>query len=152
MLECAVCHHPKRNEIDLALIGKRPRLHFIVDRFGLTKTSLVRHRNTCLPNNPLQAKAASDAQAISALVREIQQIANFSSKLLSHAVREQDFELAARVIEQLEVQLAVKAWCLDEPKKTPNRAEKEAGKLRVLSGRISVRDWVGKQADVDLGT
>ena len=97
-----------------------------------------------MPKNLLQAKPALDAQAISALVREIQQIANFSSKLLSRAVREQDFELTARVIEQLEVQLAVKAWCLDEPKKTPNKAEEEAGKLRVLSGRITLLGWMGK--------
>ena len=45
-------------------------------------------------------------------------------------------------IVRLEAQLAVKAWCLDEPQKTPNKAEEEAGKLRVSSGRGSVRDWV----------
>jgi hypothetical protein len=71
-----------------------------------------------LPKNLLQAKAASDTQAASVLVREIQQMAKFTSKLLSLAVKERDFKLAARVIEQLEVQLEVKAWWLDEPKET----------------------------------
>ena len=73
-------------------------------------------------------------------MREIRQITKFTSKLLSLAVEEQDFQLAARVIGQLEVQLAVKAWCLGEPKETKNRGGDEAGNLRVLSAWSSVRD------------
>jgi len=139
MLECAVCHHPQRNDIDSALIGNGPRLHFIVDRFGITKSSLIRHRSSCLPKNLLQPKGVSDAQAASALVREIQQIIKFTSKLLSRAVQEQDFELAAKVIEQLEAQLAFKVSRLDEPKESQNEAGKEVDKLHVLPRRSSVR-------------
>jgi len=146
MLECAVCHHPQRNDIDSALIGKRPRLHFIVDRFGLRKTSLIRHRNACLPKNPLEAKAASETQAASAVVREIQQIIKFTSKLLSRTVKEQDFRLAAKVIEQLEAQLALRAAYLEKPKDTQNEAVDQAGKLRALSGRSGAPAGVREQA------
>jgi hypothetical protein len=96
MLECAVCHHPQRNDIDSALISNRSRLHFIVDQFGLRKTSLIRHRNACLAKSFLQPRSASDGQAASALVREIQQITKFITKLLSRAVKQQDFELARK--------------------------------------------------------
>ena len=145
MLECLVCHHPQRYDIDSALVGKRPRLHFIVDRFGLTETSLIRHRNACLAKDLFQAKAPSEVQSASVLVREIKRMAQFTGKLLSLAVKERDFKLAARVIEQLEVQLAVKAWDLEEANESRNRAGEQAGKLRVLSGRSSVRDWVRGQ-------
>jgi len=139
MLECAVCHHPQRNDIDSALIGNKATTPLPSGSIRPLRASLVRHRNTGLPKNPLEAKAASDAQTASALVREIQQITKFTSKLLSRAVKEQDFELAAKVIKQLEAQLALKAACLEKPRETRNEAVGEAGKLRVVSGWSSVR-------------
>jgi len=146
MLECAVCHHPQRNDIDSAVIANKATTPLPSGSIRPLKPSLVRHRNTGLPKNPLEAKAASETQAASAVVREIQQIIKFTSKLLSRTVKEQDFKLAAKVIEQLETQLALKAACLEEPKETHDEAGGQAGKLGALSRRRSAPARVRKEA------
>jgi len=145
MLECVVCHHPQRNDIDSAVIGNKATTPLPSGSIRPLKPSLIRHRNTGLPKNSLEV-AAPETQAASAVVREIQQITKFTSKLLSRAVKKQDFELAAKVIGQLETQLAFRAAYLEKPKDTQNEAVDQAGKLRALSGLSGAPAGVREQA------
>jgi vacuolar-type H+-ATPase subunit H len=45
--QCSVCAHSKREEIDAELLSGTP-LRSIADRFGPSKSALIRHRQNCL--------------------------------------------------------------------------------------------------------
>ena len=42
---CTICRHPRRSEIDLALVGDKSGFQAIADRFGVSYHALQRHKN-----------------------------------------------------------------------------------------------------------
>jgi hypothetical protein len=110
---CTVCRHPKRAEIDAALI-RSESFRDVAGRFGTSKSALERHRTTCLPVHLLKAKDEADVQSASALVKELRELAKKTGLVLSRAMRQKDGELALKAIARLERQLELKARLLGE--------------------------------------
>jgi hypothetical protein len=110
---CTVCRHQHRNQIDTALIDNGP-LRTIADRYGISKTSLLRHRATCLPAHLVKAKEQSDVQSASSLVKELRELTKKTSAVLTRALRQKDGDLALKAIARLERQLELKARLLGE--------------------------------------
>ena len=110
---CTICRHPNRTEIDSALIGSGP-LRTVADHYGLSKTSLIRHRAKCLPMHLLRAKDDSDLQSASALVKELRELARKTGEVLTRAMSEKNGDLALKAIARLERQLELKARLLGE--------------------------------------
>jgi hypothetical protein len=50
MMTCKVCRHSERNQVDLLLMAGEP-LRSIAERFNLSKSSLVRHKDKCVPED-----------------------------------------------------------------------------------------------------
>jgi hypothetical protein len=50
MRTCTVCRHSQRNEVELQLLLMVP-LRDIASRYGFSTSSLVRHRDKCVPEN-----------------------------------------------------------------------------------------------------
>ena len=44
-MKCTVCHHPRRHDIDLALLARRGTLESLHQQFGVSVSSLQRHKN-----------------------------------------------------------------------------------------------------------
>jgi hypothetical protein len=44
--KCTICNHKKRNQIDIALVNPNETLRTISDRFGISKSSLKRHKGS----------------------------------------------------------------------------------------------------------
>ena len=63
---CTVCLHPRRPEVDAALLAGEP-LRTIADQFGRSKTALLRHREHVVPALALAKQAAEVADADSLL-------------------------------------------------------------------------------------
>ena len=56
---CSVCEHDDLAEINSALASNEP-LRTISDRWSVSKTALIRHRNRHLPVSELKAKEAEE--------------------------------------------------------------------------------------------
>ena len=110
---CTVCGHPKRAEIDHALIRPEP-LRTIAANYGTSKSSLERHRDKCLPAHLLKAKEDGETRNATALVRELQELARKTGDILSRAMREKNDGLALKAIARLEKQLELKARLLGD--------------------------------------
>src|SRR5262245_42277085 len=52
---CETCRHSQRNAIDLALVGGEP-LRTVAERFGLSHSSVARHKLKCVPTDLLEAR------------------------------------------------------------------------------------------------
>jgi hypothetical protein len=60
---CTVCDHPKRHGIDEALVSGAP-YRGVAKRFGLSESSVYRHKTEHLPAHLLKAKEVEEvAQA-----------------------------------------------------------------------------------------
>jgi hypothetical protein len=86
----------------------------MADQYGVSKTSLLRHREKCLPAHLLKAKEETDIQSASGLVKQLQELARKTSLVLSRAMAKNDGELALKAIARLERQLELKARLLGE--------------------------------------
>ena len=59
--ECSICDHDDLAEINSALAANEP-LRTIADRWSVSKTDLMRHRNQHLPVSAIEAKEAEEAE------------------------------------------------------------------------------------------
>jgi hypothetical protein len=155
---CSICAHPKRPEIDAALV--RPdSLRVIAGRFGTSKSSLERHRDKCVSDLLAKAKDISDVAAASHLVDELLKLTKKTGEVLTRAVREKNGDLALKAIARLERQLELKARLLG---KLEERADSQTtvqviyvdampGK-KFLSGTRDFHQSLGSANAIDMKT
>ena len=75
--KCRVCEHRERAAIDKALVTRSASLRTIADRYGLSKTALIRHRDNHIPKLVQAAESARAMQAASsgaALIDELDRL------------------------------------------------------------------------------
>lgn len=61
--KCSICEHPKRGEIDRALVTRSASMRNIAERFGVSTTALARHKKGHIPRLVQAAQATAGAQA-----------------------------------------------------------------------------------------
>jgi hypothetical protein len=59
---CSICEHDDLEEINAALASNE-RIRTIADRWSVSKTALMRHRNEHLPVSVIEAQEAKEAEA-----------------------------------------------------------------------------------------
>lgn len=69
---CRVCSHPKRQEIDLALVAGELSFRNIAERFTLSLGSLTRHKADHLPGKLARAKDAKEQREATDIMAELQ--------------------------------------------------------------------------------
>lgn len=116
---CTLCHHEQRQEIDKALLAGKP-YRTIADRWSVSKTALIRHRERHLPAKLAKAHEAKEvAQADSLLARLLE--INQETMAILHEAREsprgQGVALLAiaRVEKQIELQAKLPGELRDGP-------------------------------------
>ncbi len=81
---CTVCAHPKRSEIDRALLdGMTYRT--IADRFGLSETALKRHKAEHVPARVAKAKEAKQVADADDLLSQLKALRNRAVGILQKA-------------------------------------------------------------------
>jgi hypothetical protein len=110
---CTVCSHPKRSEIDAALLSPGT-LRDISARYGTSKSSLERHRGTCVAVQLSKAKELQDSAGASDLVKRLREIHAETGAILAHAKKAKDWATALRAITRLERQIELEAELLGE--------------------------------------
>ena len=95
---CSVCTHPKRAEIDRAILsGESYRA--IARRFGLSKDAIRRHRDH-IPSQLARAVEAEEAARADDLLGQVQELRDRALRILERAERSQDLQTALRAIRE----------------------------------------------------
>jgi hypothetical protein len=90
---CTVCQHPKRAELDRALVAGEPYRH-IASRFGTSTAALQRHKAEHLPVRLVKADEAAQAAEATDLLREVKALRGKAVAILLRAEREGDLKTA----------------------------------------------------------
>jgi hypothetical protein len=96
---CKTCRHAERNAIDLALIGGES-LRSIADRFGLTHSSVGRHKRNCVPGDILQAHHAKKIADADFLLARLCELERFARRLMATAEAKGDLRSALAAISE----------------------------------------------------
>jgi hypothetical protein len=89
-------------------------MRLIADRFGLSKTSLLRHRGNCISAQLSKAKELQETENGSDLVQRLREIHQETRAILSRAKKTKDWATALRAITRLERQIELEGALLGE--------------------------------------
>lgn len=90
---CTVCIHPKRPEIDSALLASEPFRH-IASRFDTSTAALQRHKADHIPAHVATAKDAADVAIADDLLQQIKALRNKAISILQKAEEAGDYRTA----------------------------------------------------------
>jgi hypothetical protein len=120
---CTVCYHPRREEIDAALVAGDDSFATLADRFALTTTSIQRHNQAHVPARLLRVQDE--------LVRE-------ADRQFAHLTIAQSATRLAHLQECLDGLLTIKAR--RAAKATANAPGSETGLLLVRKRNLRAKD------------
>ena len=95
---CTVCTHPKRDEIDRALIAGEP-YRDIARRYGLSKDALRRHREH-IPRDLARSREAEEVARADELLGQVQELRDRALSILDKAERSKDLRTALQAIRE----------------------------------------------------
>ena len=96
---CTVCDHPQREEIDMQLVcGESYRT--ISDHFGLSKTALIRHKESHIPDALVEAQDAGEVAQADDLLAQVKALQAEAQDILGEARAAGDLRTALRGIGQ----------------------------------------------------
>ena len=96
---CTVCRDPKRDEIDAALIERRP-FRDIARQFGPSKDALVRHHDNHLPVTLAEARKAAEVAHADTILAQVQTLRDRALKILNTTEEEKDLRTALGAIRE----------------------------------------------------
>lgn len=82
---CTICSHPKREEIDRALIEGKSLSGIVSQYSGITKTSLFRHKEAHLPQSLAWGKEAQEIAQGDNLLSQVRSLQNKALSILKQA-------------------------------------------------------------------
>lgn len=102
--KCSVCEHPKRSEIDKALVTRSASMRNIAERFGVSTTALARHKKGHIPRLVEAAQAAAGAQAATSgreLIDELEALRARVRAILEKAEEGGELRVALQAVREL---------------------------------------------------
>ncbi len=110
---CSVCEHDDLAEINSALASNEP-LRTISDRWSVSKTALIRHRNLHLPVSQIKAKEAEEVTRAEDLLDQVRDLQERTLATLDEAEEAEELSDALRAIREARSDLELLAKLLDE--------------------------------------
>lgn len=101
--KCSICEHADCAAIDKALVTKACSLRTIADRFGVSKTALIRHRDNHIPKLVQAAEGARTAQEATsgaALIEELDRLLSRAKAILDAAEQDGALRVALQAIRE----------------------------------------------------
>jgi len=105
---CTVCAHAEREAIDKLLIAG-VALRDIAGRYGLSKSSLERHKANHVPAALAQAKEAAEVAQADDLLGELRKLQKITMGLLSQGYSAGDLRVAVAAVGQARANLELMA-------------------------------------------
>lgn len=99
MRTCTVCRHPKREEIDAALVSQVP-IRDVSGRFGATKSAIDRHQKHLAPAL-LKAEGAKEEASAENLLDTVRGLAADAHRIRARAEKANDLRTALDAIGKL---------------------------------------------------
>ena len=96
---CTVCDHAERHGIDEALVTGAP-YRSVAKRFGLSESSVYRHKTEHLPAHLLKAREAEDAARADDLLDQVRHLQTHALDILERAEKAGDLRTALAAISQ----------------------------------------------------
>lgn len=99
--KCTICAHPDREDIDQALVAGDLSYRAIADRFGIARSSLIRHKTNHLPATLAQAQEAQEVARAGDLLSQLGQLRAEAQRIKNKAEAAGDFRTALTGIREL---------------------------------------------------
>ena len=116
---CSVCDHDDSADINSALASNEP-LRTIADRWSVSKTALIRHRNEHLPaSSLLEAKEAEEMASADNLLDEVRELHERALSTLNRVEETEELDVAIRAIREATGDLERSAKLLEELDESP---------------------------------
>jgi transposase-like protein len=96
---CTVCDHPKRHGIDQALVTGAP-YRSVARRFGLSESSVYRHKTEHLPAHLLKAREVEVVAHADDLLEQVRHLQTHALDILERAEEAGDLRTALAAISQ----------------------------------------------------
>lgn len=139
---CTICSHPKRKQIE-SLLGEGTAYRTISDRYGPSKTALLRHTEH-VKESISQAKASTTFKAGLSLIEQLAQLHEVAEGILTRAIQDDNGDLALKALDRRHKQIELAGrlqgeFQQDKPNMTDQeRSERAAiilskGKLRSVA-------------------
>ena len=94
---CSVCDHEDSAEIDSALASNEP-IRTIADRWSVSKTDLMRHRNQHLSVSVIEAKEAEEDTPADKLLAEVRDLQKRTLTIFDEAEETDELSIALQAI------------------------------------------------------
>lgn len=115
---CTVCAHERRSEIDSVLLTGGP-LRTIADRWSVSKTALIRHREGHLPAALAMAKEAEEVARADALLTQVRHLQSRTLRILDASENAGELRTALAAIREARGTLELLAKLLGEIDEAP---------------------------------
>jgi hypothetical protein len=96
---CTVCDHPERHSIDKAFVSGAP-YRSVAKRFGLSESSVYRHKTEHLPAYLLKAREAEEMAQAEDLLEQVRTLQTHALGILERAEKAGDLRTALAAISQ----------------------------------------------------
>ncbi len=110
---CTVCAHPKRDEIDRALVGGEPNRR-IAARCDVTERAVRNHKAGHLPAKLVVAEKASEVARADALLEQVQDLQRRAHAILDKAEEAGELRVALSAIREARGSLELLARLMGE--------------------------------------
>lgn len=97
--KCTICHHPKREGIDAALVRREP-FRAIARQHDVSKDSLIRHHDNHLPAALVQSHQAAEVAHADQILSEVLDLRNHALGILKKAEKLDDLRAACAAIRE----------------------------------------------------
>jgi transposase-like protein len=94
-----VCDHPERHSVDEALVSDAP-YRSVAKRYGLSESSVYRHKSEHLPAHLLKAREAEEAARADDLLEQVRDLQGHALNILNRAEKAGDLRTALAAISQ----------------------------------------------------
>jgi hypothetical protein len=95
---CTICEHPKRREIDRALVVPTANIHKISQEFAVSYDSLYRHHHNHLPEKVRKSAVLKEIREADRNVRVVDALLGKAVKILQDAEASGDLRTALNAI------------------------------------------------------
>ena len=96
---CTVCDHPESHGIDEALVTGAP-YRSVAKRFGLSESSVYRHKTEHLPAHLLKAREVEEVAHADDLLEQVRHLQTHALAILERAEKAGDLRIALAAISQ----------------------------------------------------
>jgi hypothetical protein len=111
---CTICAHEDRYTIDRALVGGEEALRTISDRFSVSKTALIRHKDAHLPAALIKARKAEEVVRADELLSQVRDLQGRTLSILAASEEAGELRTALAAIREARGNLELLAKLLGE--------------------------------------